>query len=98
MKARLTALGLALAAVALAQPAITVTVDTQTRRTAIPPDFLGLSFESSNLLSEPNGQHLFGPANKPLIDLFRWLGIRSLRIGGGTADIPRYAIPGEKDI
>jgi hypothetical protein len=33
-----------------------------------------------------------------LIGIFRVLGIKSLRIGGSTADMPRYDVPGEKDI
>jgi hypothetical protein len=87
-----------LAGAALAQSPITVTVDPQAAGFTIPADFSGLSFEASNLLARPNGEHLFAAANKPLIDLFRTLGIRSLRIGGGTADMPRYAVPGEKDV
>src|SRR5437879_4205221 len=89
---------LLIAIAAMAQSPITLTVDVQAPGIAIPDDFLGLSFEASNLLPQPNGGHLFGPANKPLIALFRTLGIRSLRIGGGTADIPRYVIPDERDI
>jgi hypothetical protein len=73
-------------------------VNAQAPGGAIPADFPGLSFETSNLLPKPDGEHLFGPANKPLIALFQTLGIRSLRMGGGTADMPRYAVPGEEDI
>lgn len=83
---------------AWAQAPVTVTVDTQVPGAAIPQDFIGLSFESSNLLPEADGRHIFSAENKPLIQLFRALGIRSLRLGGGTADMPRYAIPNEADI
>ncbi|HTB85400.1 MAG TPA: hypothetical protein VK742_17265, partial [Candidatus Sulfotelmatobacter sp.] len=55
-------------------------------------------FETSNLLPDANGNHLFSPENKTLINLFRNIGIKSLRIGGGTVDIPRYAVPGQGDI
>ncbi|HEX5284345.1 MAG TPA: hypothetical protein VFW30_09505 [Bryocella sp.] len=65
---------------------------------AIPQDFAGLSFESSNLNPDKQGQHLFSPDNKPLIDLFRAIGIRNLRVGGGTADGPEFKIPGPADI
>lgn len=82
----------------MAQSPITVTVDLQARGFTIPADFSGTSFEASNLLPEPNGEHIFAAANKPLVDLFRVLGIHSLRIGGSTADMPRYAMPGEKDV
>lgn len=83
---------------ARAQSPVTITVDPEAAGPAIPDDFAGLSFEASNLLPEPNGGHLFGPENHRLIALFRALGVKSLRIGGSTADMPRYAVPGEKDI
>src|SRR6185437_3291935 len=65
---------------------------------AIPRDFAGLSFESSNLNPDKQGHHLFSPDNKPFIDLFRAIGIRNLRVGGGTADGPEFKIPGPADI
>lgn len=65
---------------------------------AIPDDFAGLSFESSNLNPDKLGQHLFSPDNKQLIDLFRAIGIRNLRVGGGTVDGPEFKIPGPADI
>ncbi len=83
---------------AAAQSPVTLTVDPAASGFAIPSDFAGLSFESSNLLPKPDGKHLFSAANQPLVDLFRKLGIRSLRLGGGTADQPTVGIPGEKDI
>lgn len=64
----------------------------------IPADFAGLSFESSNLSPDKNGQWLFSAENKPLIALFRAIGIRNLRVGGGTADGPQFRIPGQTDI
>ena len=85
-------------AAAHAQSTITLSVGAAAGESVVPEDYLGLSFESSNLLPQPDGGHLFGPANRRLVDLFRMLGIRSLRIGGATADMPRYAIPSEKDI
>jgi len=82
---------------AWAQAPVTLTIDMQARGAEVPADFLGLSFEMSNLLPGAGGQHLFSEENKELIGWFRTLGIRSLRVGGGTADTPRYAIPGEGD-
>jgi hypothetical protein len=87
-----------LAGTAPAQSPVTLTIDSRARGVTVPADFVGLSFEASNLLPEPNGEHIFAAANRPLIDWFHVLGIRSLRIGGGTADMPRYAIAGEQDI
>ena len=76
-----------------------ITVDIADRPgSAIAQDFAGLSFESSNLNPDKRGQHLFSPDNKPLIDLFRAIGIRNLRVGGGTADGPEFKIPGPADI
>jgi hypothetical protein len=81
-----------------AQSPVTITVDTKAPGPAIAADFAGLSFETSNLLPQRNGEHLFSPANRELAAIFRVLGIRSLRMGGSTADMPKYAIPGESDV
>lgn len=83
---------------AQAQALIVVTVDAAARGPAIPRDFIGLSFEISNLLPDKNGHHLFSAENTPLINLFRNIGIKNLRVGGGTVDIAHYAVPGPEDI
>jgi hypothetical protein len=83
---------------ARAQSPLVLTVDATARGAAIPRDFTGLSFETSNLLPDANGNRLFSAENKTLINLFRNIGIKSLRVGGGTVDIPRYAVPGPADI
>lgn len=87
-----------LVATTLAQSPVTVKIDIKTPGYSIPDDFSGLSFESSNLLPDKNGKYLFSAENKPLIDLFRAVGIKDLRVGGGTADGPEFRIPGSKDI
>ncbi len=81
-----------------AQAPVTITIRAETTGIVVPGDFLGLSFETSNLLPDRNGHHLFSPTNQPLIHLFRTIGIKSLRIGGGTAELPNYAVPGPADI
>jgi hypothetical protein len=86
-----------LAGLAMAQSPVRLTIDLHDPGARIPEDFPGISFESSNLLPQRTGEHLFGPANKPLIAFFETLGIRSLRIGGSTADMPNYAVPDEMD-
>ena len=83
---------------ALAQSPVILTLDAQTRGAPIPDDFTGLSFETSNLLPETNGQYLFSAKNLPLIILFKNIGVRNLRIGGGTVDLPRYPVPELADI
>lgn len=80
------------------QVPVTVTIDQAPGGIEIPADFLGLSFETSNLLPNKNGHYLFSPTNQPLIDLFQTIGIKNLRVGGGTAELPNYAVPGPADI
>lgn len=87
-----------IAAAAHAQSHVTVRIDTLNPGVPIAHDFAGLSFESSNLLPEKDGSYLFSANNKQLIALFRTIGIRNLRVGGGTADGPEYAVPGPPDI
>ena len=55
---------------------------------AIPEDFAGLSFEVGPLSPGNAGVsgYLFDPANESLVTLFRTLGLRSLRVGGGSVD------------
>jgi hypothetical protein len=65
---------------------------------AIPDDFAGLSFEMEKVLPDANGGYYFSPTNKPLITLFQTLGIRSLRVGGNTADRPSVKVPSEPDV
>lgn len=83
---------------AYAQPTVTVHVDTNKTGRAIPADFTGLSFESANLIPDKKGMYLFTDQNKDLINLFRTIGIKNLRVGGGTADGPEFAIPRPADI
>ena len=88
---------LACALAGFAQTRVNVVIGNQPGQ-VIPADFAGLSFESSNLNPDKQGQHLFSPDNQSLIDLFRAIGIRNLRVGGGTADGPEFKIPGPADI
>lgn len=85
----------------LASAPVTLTVSNSTGF-AIPDDFIGLSFETSVVLpgfnkvaSEPF--HLFGPTNQTLIAIFRNVGIKNLRVGGGTVDKLRKP-PGSADV
>src|SRR5438128_2064986 len=82
---------------AFAQVPLTVTVDTKNPGAAIPSNFMGLSFEVSLLLPNADGVRYFRPDNKPLLKLFRQLGIKNLRIGGNTSDRDAKQLPGEKD-
>jgi hypothetical protein len=66
---------------------------------AIPPDFCGLSYEIK--MTIPHATSLiryFRPENEPLINTFKTLGIKSLRVGGNTAERVTVPIPNEGDI
>lgn len=81
-----------------AQTGITVKIPAPSPGPAIPADFVGLSFEMQTVLPDKNGGHLFRPDNRRLIATFRVLGIKSLRVGGNTADRPTLPMPGHADV
>lgn len=91
--------GCLLIARAWAEAPVTVTIATQPRGTAIPADFVGLSFGMKSLLPDGNGGHFFSPTNRALITVFQNLGISHLRVGGTTVESPPATpIPGNTDI
>ena len=67
---------------------MTITVDAERPGPVVPDDFVGLSFERGPLNPGNAGVagYLFSPANNSLVTLFRNLGLRNLRIGGGSVD------------
>jgi len=67
---------------------VTITIDAAHPGPVVSADFAGLSFERGTLNPGNAGVagHLFSPGNNSLVTLFRNLGLRSLRIGGGTVD------------
>lgn len=77
---------------------IRVSVETRKPGALISPDALGLSYETSLMLPGTNGVRYFRPDNRPLVRMFRTLGIQSLRIGGNSVDAARIPVPGEEDI
>ncbi|MBI3110366.1 MAG: hypothetical protein HYZ01_02235 [Ignavibacteriales bacterium] len=81
-----------------AQIPASITVETRSVGGEVPENFIGLSFEVEKVLPDPRGEYFFSPNNKPLIAMFRTLGIRSLRVGGNTADRSSVPVPGERDI
>jgi hypothetical protein len=70
-----------------AQP-VTVTIADGPPGPVVPDDFAGLSFERGPLNPGNAGVdgYLFRPDNSSLVTLFRNLGLRNLRIGGGSVD------------
>ncbi len=79
------------------QSAVTVRVFGETGA-RIPEDFPGLSFEMARVLPNPDGTYYFSARNDRLIALFRTLGVKSLRVGGNTADRATVGIPSHADI
>lgn len=71
-----------------AQAPVKLTVDTHTQKFAIPADFVGLGFETKSVALNEYGVHgyFFSPENTQLITLFRNIGIKEIRVGGGTVD------------
>jgi hypothetical protein len=67
---------------------VTITIDAAHPGPVVPDDFAGLSFERGALNPGNAGAqgYLFSPGNGSLVTLFRNLGLRSLRVGGGTVD------------
>ena len=77
---------------------ITVKVNTKNPGIEISPETVGLSYEASRLLPDENGVHYFRPDNTALLNMFKTLGVKNLRIGGNSVDAPNIPIPDEQDI
>lgn len=76
---------------------VTVTVADNTHGAGLAPRFLGLSYEMSMLLPK-NGHYYFDANDTALVNTFKTLGIKSLRVGANAVDDPRIPVPQEKDI
>jgi hypothetical protein len=83
-------------AAAQTQPVV-VTVAADGQSAEIAPRFLGLSYETSMLLPK-DGRYYFDRNDQALVNIFKTLGIKSLRVGANAVDDPRIPIPQEKDI
>lgn len=81
-----------------AQLSVGVVLDPQHPGAEIPADFAGLSFEMQRVLADTNGNHFFSATNTALIATFKTLGIKSLRVGGNTADRPTMPVPDKTDV
>ena len=93
-------IGLALNAtlISRAQSPVTIQLSPQISESTIASNFVGLSFEMQYVLAGTNGNHFFSPKNKALIATFKTLGIKSLRVGGNTADRPALPTPSLADV
>jgi hypothetical protein len=72
----------------LAQVPVKLTIDTSVREFAIPPDFSGLGFETKSAVPNEYGVsgYFFTPQNTQLVTLFQNIGLKNIRVGGGTVD------------
>jgi hypothetical protein len=97
---RILLLLLAFAFAACAAPVkpVTITLDALPPARALPATFLGFSYETAQLLPRADGTHYFSPANRPLVAMFKTLGIKSLRVGGNSVDSAKIPIPAESDV
>ncbi len=86
------------ATIALADSPITVVLDPKNAGALVPEGFSGLSYEMALVLPSGNGKYYFSPGNQPLIRMFQTLGIKTLRVGGNTADRPTVKVPEPADI
>src|SRR5215469_12369140 len=68
------------------QSPVSVTVDQTSTGPMVSSGFQGLSYETLLIFPDSGGNFLFSGTNTPLINMFRTLGIKSLRIGGNSAD------------
>ena len=91
-----TALLAAQLTVAETQP-VTVTVADDGGNAELAPRFIGLSYEMSMLLPK-EGRYYFDRNDQALLNTFKTLNVKSLRVGANAVDDPRIAIPQEKDI
>jgi hypothetical protein len=83
---------------ARAESVVTIQFLPQQRGNVVAADFVGLSFEMQSVLADTNGNHFFSPANQRLVAIFKQLGIKSLRLGGNTADRPTVPVPNRGDV
>src|SRR5438067_217829 len=86
------------ARIAQAESSVIVTLNPDAAGAEISPDFVGLSFEMQRVLPDTNGFHLFSSKNKRLIATFKTLGVKSLRVGGNTADRASLPLPTRVDV
>jgi len=83
---------------AYASEPLNLSVNTSQAGAEISANALGLSYETSLMLPDARGVHYFRPDNKPLVTLFKTIGVRNLRIGGNSVDAPNVPVPSEADV
>lgn len=97
MRPSLTTILILLATSILSAQQIKISIDTSQTTGQVPPQFIGLSYETRALLPQSD-THYFRPDNQPLIQIFKTLGVKNLRVGGNTVDDPTVPTPQRPDI
>ncbi len=84
------------ATTAFATVSMTVTVNASVQDGAMPANFTGASFETGALLYGNQGVsgYLFNSSRTDVINLFKNMGLKNLRVGGGSVDAHNTQIPG----
>ncbi len=89
---------------AFGQDSVTLTINpaysVMTSGTAIPLDFAGIGFETASVVSGEFGVsgNFFSTSNTSLLTIFQDLGLRNIRVGGGTVDGCSRYTPSSTDI
>jgi hypothetical protein len=81
-----------------AKEAIVVEIGADPAGPMIPADALGLSYETSILRPNADGLRYFRPGNRELLQVFKTIGVKSLRIGGNSVDDPKVPLPDKDDV
>lgn len=76
---------------------VTVTLLADANAPEVASRFLGVSYESKELLPR-NGKYYFNAGNSNLVRMYHTLGIKSLRVGANAVDEPQIPVPDTKDI
>lgn len=79
---------------------INPTYNVMTSGTAIPLDFAGIGFETESVVSGQFGVsgNFFSTSDTSLLTIFQNLGLRNIRVGGGTVDGCTRYTPASSDI
>ena len=86
------------AAAAQSTPAASAVIDCQHPGVTVSENYIGLSYETWMMKPDGQGKYYFSRENRPLVNLFRTLGVKSLRLGGNSVDVKGGYTPSDNDI
>ena len=73
-------------------------INYQMRGPEIPDDYVGLSYERLALVTQPDGSHYFDSNKQAFVNVYKTLGVKSLRIGGSSLEVKKAQAPTNEDI